>query len=59
MLYIGIIISTSCALSISVPFLLLMHLVNDAQFSNITPSFLSSNHFAASLSLAPVTVIVA
>ena len=35
-----------------------MHLVNEAQFLNITPLFLSSNRFAASLSPAPVIVIV-
>ena len=42
----------------SVLFILLMHLVNGAQFLNITPLFLSSNHFAASSSPAPVIVIV-
>ena len=50
--------SIPCALSISVPFILLMHLVNGAQFLNITPLFLSSNRFAASLSHSPVIVIV-
>ena len=47
-LYIGITISISCALSISVPIFLLMPLVNGAQFLNITPLFISSNRFAAS-----------
>ena len=46
------------ALSISVPFILLMHLVNGAQLLTITPLFFSSNGFAASLSPAPVSVIV-
>ena len=42
----------------SVLFVLLMHLQNGGQFLIITPLFLSSNHFAASLSPAPVIVIV-
>ena len=42
----------------SVLFILLMHLVNGAQFLNITPLFLSSNRFVGSSSLAPVIVIV-
>ena len=48
----------SWALSISVPFILLMDLINGAQFLNITPLFLSSDCFAASSSPAPVIVIV-
>ena len=36
-LYFGITISISWALSISVSFILLMHLVYGAQFLNITP----------------------
>ena len=36
-----------------------MHLVNGAQFLNITPLFLLSNSFATSSSPAPVIVIVA
>ena len=39
-------------------FILLMHLINGAQFLNLTPFFLSSNRFAASSSPAPVTVTV-
>ena len=35
-----------------------MHLVNGAQFLNITPLFLSSNRFSASLSPAPLFAIV-
>ena len=42
----------------SVLFILLMYLVNGAQFLNITSLFLSSNCFAASSSPAPVIVIV-
>ena len=42
----------------SVLFILLMHLVNGAQFLNITPLFLSSNHLAASSSPEPAIVIV-
>ena len=42
----------------SVLFILLMHVVNEAQFLNMTPLFRSSNHFAASSSPAPVIVIV-
>ena len=42
----------------SILFILLMHLVNGAQFLNIMPLFLSSNRFAASSSPAPVIVIV-
>ena len=40
----------------SVLFILLMHLVNGAQFLNITPLFLSSNYLAAASS--PALVIV-
>ena len=36
-----------------------MHLVNGAQFLNITPLFLSSNCLAAASSPAPAIVIVA
>ena len=42
----------------SVLFILLMHLVNGAQFLNITPLFLSSARLAAASSPAPVIVIV-
>ena len=42
----------------SVLFILLMHLVNGAQFLNITPLFGSSNRFAVSSSPATVIVIV-
>ena len=41
----------------SVLFILLMHLVNGAQFLNVTPLFLSSVCLAAALSPAPVIVI--
>ena len=51
-------IPISCAISISVPFILLMHLLNGAQLLNITSVFLSSNRFTASLSPAPLIVIV-
>ena len=57
-LYIGITISISWALSLSVLFILLMYLVNGAQFLNITPLFLSYNCFAVSLSPASVIAIV-
>ena len=40
----------------SVLFILLMHLVNGAQFLNVTPLFLSSNCLAATLSPTPVIV---
>ena len=42
----------------SVLFILLMHLVNGAQFLNVTPLSLSSARFAASSSPSPVIVIV-
>ena len=42
----------------SVLFILLMHLVNGAQFLNIKPLFFSSNRSAASSFPAPVIVIV-
>ena len=42
----------------SVLFILLMHLVNGAQFLNITPLFLSSASLAAALSPAPVIFTV-
>ena len=42
----------------SVLFILLMHLVNGAQFLNVTPLFLSSAHLTAASSPAPVIVIV-
>ena len=57
-LYIGITISISWPLSISVLFILLMRLVNGAQFLNIIPLFLSSARLAAASSPAPVIVIV-
>ena len=38
--------------------ILLMHLVNGAQFLNIMPLFLSSNRFAASSFPAPVIAII-
>ena len=41
----------------SVLFILLMQLVNGAQFLNVTPSFLSSDRLAAASSPVPVTVI--
>ena len=50
--------SISWALSISVSFILLMHLVNGAQFLNITPLFLSSACLAAASSPARVVVTV-
>ena len=56
-LFIGITISISWALSMSVLFILLMHVVNATQFLNSTPLFLSSNRFAESSSPAPVIVI--
>ena len=42
----------------SVLFILLMHLVNSAQFLNVTPLFLSSARLAAASSPVPVIVIV-
>ena len=54
----GITISISCVLSMSVLFILLMHLVNGAQFLNITPLFLSSKFLAAASCPSPVIVIV-
>ena len=42
----------------SVLFILLMHLVNGAQFLNVTPLFLSLAYLAAASSAAPVTNIV-
>ena len=42
----------------SVLFILFMHLVNGAQFLNITPLFRSSNRSAALSFPAPVIVIV-
>ena len=43
----------------SVLFILLMHLVNGAQFLNVTPLFFSSAHLAGpSSSPAPAIVIV-
>ena len=39
-------------------FILLMHLVNGAQFLNVTPLFLSSAHLVAASSPAAVIVIV-
>ena len=42
----------------SVLFILLMHLVNGAQFLNVTPLFLSSARLAAASSPAPVIFIV-
>ena len=42
----------------SVLFILLMHLVNGAQFLNVTPLSLSSSCLAAASSPAPVIVIV-
>ena len=56
-LYIGITISISWALSLPVLFILLMHLENDAQFLNITPLLLSSARLAVASSLAPVIVL--
>ena len=57
-LYIGITISKSLALSFSVLFISLSQLVNEAQFLNITPLFLSSACLSAALAPAPVIVIV-
>ena len=42
----------------SVLFILFMHLLNGAQFLNVTPLFLSSTRLAAASSPAPVIVIV-
>ena len=42
----------------SVLFILLIHLGNGAQFLNVTPLSLSSTRLAASLSPAPVIVMV-
>ena len=42
----------------SVLFILLMHLVNDAQFLNVTPLSLSSAHLAAASFPEPAIVIV-
>ena len=42
----------------SVLFILLMHLVNCAQFLNVTPLFLSSACLASALAPAPVIFIV-
>ena len=42
----------------SVLFILLMHLVNAAQFLNVTPLFLSCARLAAVSSPVPVIVIV-
>ena len=39
-------------------FILLMHLVNSAQFLNVTPLFLSSNYLAALSFPTPAIVIV-
>ena len=64
-LYIGITISKSWALSVSVSFILLMHLVNGAQFLNTTSLFLLSACLAAASSpvaavvIAPLTSIYA
>ena len=41
----------------SVPFILLMHLVNGVQFLNITPLFLSSNYLGGASAPAPVIFI--
>ena len=48
----------SWALSMSVLFILVMDLVNEAQFLNTTRLFYSSNHFPVSSSPAPVIAIV-
>ena len=48
----------SLALSISVLFVLFMHLTNGAQFSNVTPLSLSSVYLATLLSPTPVIVTV-
>ena len=48
----------SLALSISVLFIMFMHLTNGAQFLNVTPLSLSSACLAAAASPAPVIVIV-
>ena len=42
----------------SVLFILLMHLLNGAQFLNVTLLFLSSAHLATASSPAPVIVFV-
>ena len=42
----------------SVLFIMLLHLVNGAQFLNVSPLFLSSARLAAASSPAPVIVIV-
>ena len=42
----------------SVLFIVLVHLVNGAQFLNVTPLFLSSARLAAASSPAPLIVIV-
>ena len=42
----------------SVLFILLMHLVNSAQFLNVTPLSLSSANLVVALSPAPMIVIV-
>ena len=55
-LYIGIITSIYFALAILVTLILLMKSVNGTQFLYITPLFLSSARFPASLS--PISLIV-
>ena len=42
----------------SVLFILLMHLVNGAQFLNVTPLSFSSAYLASALAPTPVTLIV-
>ena len=48
----------SLALFMSVLFILLMHLVNGAQFLNVTPLSLLSACLAAALSPSPVIAIL-
>ena len=56
-MYIGIKISIFLELSISVLFILHMHLVNGAKFLDVTPLFLSSACLVAASAPAPVIVI--
>ena len=58
-LYIGITVSISSTLSMSVLFILVMHLVNGAHFLNVTPLSLLSACLAAASFPAPVIVLVA
>ena len=57
-LYIGIKISRCFVSSSCVLFIWLIHLVDGAQFSNITPLFLSCSCLAAASAVVPVIAIL-